>query len=338
MTTVTDQLKRPLRDLRVSITDRCNLRCQYCLPEELFGPDFAFFPREELLTFEEINSVVAAFVGLGVRKVRITGGEPLLRRDVGDLVRLLRETGPDLDLAMTTNGLMLGRHLTSLRQAGLDRLNISLDALDPEVAKKMAGRPLDTDKIWAAVVRSKAMGFRVKLNTVIKKGVNECQILPLAERCRTAGIELRFIEYMDVGSSNGWHPEEVVLAKEIQDRINRRFPLSALPGDGVGEGTARRYRYEDEQGVVGFINSISQPFCQGCNRARISATGELHTCLFANAGHPLKRWLREENLDKSGLRAKIEKVWSGRTDRYSEIRNPLASEPSSRTEMWQIGG
>jgi cyclic pyranopterin phosphate synthase len=337
MTTVTDQLKRPLRDLRVSITDRCNLRCQYCLPEELFGPDFAFFPREELLTFEEINSVVAAFVGLGVRKVRITGGEPLLRRDVGDLVRLLRKTGPDLDLAMTTNGLRLDRHLTSLRNAGLDRLNISLDALDPRIGQKMAGRTLDTETIWAAVVRSKAMGYRVKLNTVIKKGVNECQVLPLAERCRTAGIELRFIEYMDVGASNGWHPEEVVLAGEIQERINRRFPLSALPG-GTGEGTARRYHYEDGQGIVGFINSISQPFCQGCNRARISATGDLHTCLFANAGHPLKRWLREENLDKRELQARIEKVWSGRTDRYSEIRNPLSTTPSSRAEMWQIGG
>lgn len=337
MTTVTDQLKRPLKDLRVSITDRCNLRCQYCLPEELLGPDFAFFPREELLTFEEINSVVATFVELGVRKVRITGGEPLLRRDVADLVGLLRKTGPDLDLAMTTNGLMLERHLPSLHQAGLDRLNISLDALDHEIAKKMAGRPLDTEKIWAAVVRSKAMGFRVKLNTVIKKGVNECQVLPLAERCRTAGIELRFIEYMDVGSSNGWHPEEVVLAGEIQERINRRFPLTALSG-GTGEGTSRRYRYNDGQGNVGFINSISQPFCQGCNRARISATGELHTCLFADAGHPLKRWLREENLDKRELRDRIAKVWSGRTDRYSEIRNPLTTTPSSRTEMWQIGG
>ncbi len=337
MTTVTDQLKRPLKDLRVSITDRCNLRCQYCMPGELLGPDFAFSPREELLTYEEINSVVAAFVELGVRKVRITGGEPLLRRDVADLVRLLRKTGPDLDLAMTTNGLMLERHLTSLRQAGLDRLNISLDAIDHEVAKKMAGRPVDTERIWAAVVRSKAMGFRVKLNTVIKKGVNECQVLPLAERCRAVDIELRFIEYMDVGASNGWHLEEVVLAEEILDRINRLFPLSPLPG-GTGEGTARRYRYDDEQGVVGFINSISQPFCQGCNRARISATGELHTCLFANAGHPLKRWLREENLDKNSLQARIEKVWSGRTDRYSEIRSTLTTEPSSRTEMWQIGG
>ncbi len=337
MTTVTDQLKRPLKDLRVSITDRCNLRCQYCMPGELLGPDFAFSPREELLTYEEINSVVATFVELGVRKVRITGGEPLLRRDVADLVRLLRKTGPDLDLAMTTNGLMLERHLTSLRQAGLDRLNISLDALDHEVAKKMAGRPVDTERIWAEVVRSKAMGFRVKLNTVIKKGVNECQILPLAKRCRAVDIDLRFIEYMDVGASNGWHLEEVVLAEEILDRINRLFPLSPLPG-GTGEGTARRYRYDDEQGVVGFINSISQPFCQGCNRARISATGELHTCLFANAGHPLKRWLREENLDKNSLQARIEKVWSGRTDRYSEIRSTLTTEPSSRTEMWQIGG
>ena len=337
MTTVTDEFKRPLKDLRVSITDRCNLRCQYCLPGELFGPDFSFSPREELLTFEEINSAVTVFMELGVRKVRITGGEPLLRRDVGDLVRLLRETGPDLDLAMTTNGLKLDDHLPALHQAGLDRLNVSLDALAPMVGQKMSGRPVDPEKIWAAVVRAKDMGLGIKLNTVIKKGVNECQVLPLAERCRTAGIELRFIEYMDVGASNGWHPEEVVLAGEIQELINRRFPLTALP-HRAGEGTARRYRYEDGQGHVGFINSISQPFCEGCNRARISATGELHTCLFADAGHPLKQWLREENLDRGELRARIKKVWSGRNDRYSEIRNPLATTPSSRTEMWQIGG
>jgi GTP 3',8-cyclase len=332
-----DQLQRPLKDLRVSITDRCNLRCQYCLPEELLGPGFAFSPREELLTYEEINRAVAAFVELGIRKVRITGGEPLLRRDVGDLVKLLRKTGPDLDLAMTTNGLQLEKHLPSLHQAGLDRLNVSLDALDPMVGQKMAGRSVDTEKIWTAVVRAKEMGFRVKLNTVIKKGVNECQVLPLAERCRIAGIELRFIEYMDVGSSNGWHLEEVILAKEILDVINRRFPLTALPG-GTGEGTARRYRYEDGQGNVGFINSISQPFCQGCNRARISATGALHTCLFADAGHPLKRWLREDDFDKNALKAKIREVWSGRADRYSETRPSLTPSPSSRTEMWQIGG
>jgi len=337
MTALTDQLKRPLKDLRVSITDRCNLRCQYCMPGELLGPDFSFSPREELLTYEEIDTIVVAFVELGVQKVRITGGEPLLRRNVSDLVGLLRKTGPELDLAMTTNGLRLNDHLLPLRQAGLDRLNVSLDALDPVIGQEMAGRPVDTERIWASVVRAKNMGFGTKLNTVIKKGVNECQVLPLAERCRRAGIELRFIEYMDVGASNGWHPEEVVLAGEIQEIINRRFPLISLPED-TPEGTARRYRYEDGQGSVGFINSISQPFCQGCNRARISATGELHTCLFANAGHPLKRWLREENLDKRELRARIKKVWSGRTDRYSEIRNPLATTPSSRTEMWQIGG
>ena len=169
------------------------------------------------------------------------------------------------------------------------------------------------------------------------RDVNDDELFDLLGYAHSVRAEIRFIEYMDVGASNGWHPEEVVLAGEIQELINRRFPLSSLPG-GTAEGTARRYRYEDGQGNVGFINSISQPFCQGCNRARISATGELHTCLFANAGHPLKRWLREENLDKSGLRARIEKVWSGRTDRYSEIRNPLSTTPSSRTEMWQIGG
>lgn len=333
----TDQLKRPLKDLRVSITDRCNLRCQYCLPEELLGPDFAFSPREELLTYEEIKRTVAAFLELGIRKVRITGGEPLLRRDACDLVKLLRKTGPDLDLAMTTNGLKLDKHLSSLYQAGLDRLNISLDALDPKVGKTMAGRSLDTEKIWVSAVRAKAMGFGIKLNTVIKKGVNECQVLPLVERCRTAGIELRFIEYMDVGSSNGWNPEEVVLAREIKERINRYFPLNSLPYGSYGE-TARRYSYRDGKGEVGFINSISQPFCQGCNRARISATGALHTCLFSNNSHPLKRWLREDELDKSALKSKITEVWNGRKDRYSETRTSITTSPSSRTEMWQIGG
>ena len=337
MRTLSDQHSRPLKDLRVSITDRCNLRCQYCLPEELFGPGFAFFPREEVLTYEEINQVVGAFLLLGIGKVRITGGEPLLRRDVSDLVRLLRQTGPNLDLAMTTNGLRLHDHLHALREAGLDRLNVSLDAIDPETAREMAGRSLDTERVWAAVVRAQHMGFKVKLNTVIKKGVNECQIMPLAQRCREAGIELRFIEYMDVGSSNGWRPDEVVTASEILDQINRSFPLRPLD-QGPGEGTARRYRYDDKQGEIGFINSISQPFCEGCNRARISATGDLHTCLFADSGHPLKHWLRKENLDTNALADRIGKVWSARTDRYSENRASLATASASRPEMWQIGG
>ena len=337
MRTLSDQHSRPLKDLRVSITDRCNLRCQYCLPEELFGPGFAFSPREEVLTYEEINQVVGAFLLLGIGKVRITGGEPLLRRDVSDLVRLLRQTGPNLDLAMTTNGLRLDDHLHPLREAGLDRLNVSLDAIDPETAREMAGRPLDTERVWGAVVRAQHMGFKVKLNTVIKKGVNECQIMPLALRCREAGIELRFIEYMDVGSSNGWRPDEVVTASEILDQISRRFPLRSL--DQVpGEGTARRYRYDDKQGEIGFINSISQPFCEGCNRARISATGDLHTCLFADSGHPLKHWLRKENLDANALANRIGKVWGARTDRYSENRGALATASASRPEMWQIGG
>ena len=337
MTATIDSLKRPLKDLRVSITDRCNLRCQYCLPEELLGPGFAFSPREEVLTYEEINRIVDAFLALGIRKVRITGGEPLLRRDVSDLVRLLRKTGPELDLAITTNGLKLDEHLQSLREAGLDRLNVSLDAIDPQIGRKIAGRPLDTEKIWAAVIRGQAMGFRVKLNTVIKKGVNDCQVLPLVERCRKDGIELRFIEYMDVGTSNGWDLQEVVTAKEIQERIGLHYALSPQALDSGGE-TARRYRYDDGQGVVGFINSISQPFCQGCNRARISATGDLHTCLFANSGHPLKHWLREEKLDTKALADRIGKVWGGRSDRYSEVRTYRASASSSRTEMWQIGG
>jgi len=337
MTAVIDSLKRPLKDLRISITDRCNLRCQYCLPEELLGPGFAFSPREEVLTYEEINRVVDAFLPLGIRKVRITGGEPLLRRDVGDLVRLLRKTGPNLDLAITTNGLRLDEHLDSLQEAGLDRLNVSLDAIDPQIARKIAGRPLDPEKIWAAVVRAQAMSFRLKLNTVIKKGVNECQVLPLAERCRKDGIELRFIEYMDVGTRNGWDLKDVVSAKEIQERISLHYALSDQAIGSNGE-TARRHSYDDGQGVVGFINSISQPFCQSCNRARISATGDLHTCLFANSGHPLKPWLREEKLDTDALAERIGKVWAGRSDRYSEVRTSLAAAPSSRTEMWQIGG
>lgn len=337
MTAVIDSLKRPLKDLRISITDRCNLRCQYCLPEELFGPGFAFSPREEILSYEEINRTVEAFLPLGIRKIRITGGEPLLRRDVGDLVRLLRKTAPGLDLAITTNGLGLEEHLDSLREAGLDRLNVSLDAIDPPIARKIAGRPLNPERVWAAVVRARAMGFGVKLNTVIKRGVNECQVLPLAERCRKEEIELRFIEYMDVGRSNGWDPQEVVTAQEIQEKISLRYPLNAQAPEGHG-ATARRHRYVDGRGVVGFINSISQPFCQGCNRARISATGELHTCLFSESGHPLKRWLREEKLEKQSLSERIRKVWKGRSDRYSEVRAPLASAPSSRTEMWQMGG
>lgn len=332
-----DRLGRPLGSLRISVTDRCNLRCQYCLPAELFGPDFRFLPRQEILSFEEITRLAGAFLDLGVRRIRITGGEPLLRRDLPVLVRQLRDRDPCLDLAMTTNGGRLGTCAEALAAAGLNRVNVSLDALDPEVAARMAGRPVDPEAVWSNLLKAAQCGLLVKVNTVLKRGVNEDQVLPLATRCRRAGFTLRFIEYMDVGQSNGWNREAVVTGAEILQLLRRHWDLEPA-ADRTAEETARRFRYTGSGSEVGFINSISEPFCRGCDRARISAEGLLYTCLFAQDGISVKDWIRTEKLDDATLTSRLTALWGRRTDQYSQERKLEGKAALPRPEMWTIGG
>lgn len=324
---------RWLRDLRLSVIDRCNLRCQYCMPADVFGEDFRFRPLAELLTFDQLVTVAAAFVELGVAKIRLTGGEPLLRPDLPELVRRLRALDPGLDLALTTNGLRLGALTKQLKDAGLNRVNVSLDAVEPAVATRMAGRPVEPQRIVQAIESTRAWGLGVKVNAVIKRGVNESEILPLAKLCRELGVTLRFIEYMDVGSSNRWQAAEVVTGEEIRQQLEASLSgLEKLPGN-FGD-VARTYRYTDGAGEVGFIESVSRPFCGDCTRARVSADGTLHTCLFSADGLSLKPHLAQGE----SLTQVIREAWSRREDRYSELRNNPQPQPARHEEMWRLGG
>lgn len=333
-----DSLGRPLGTLRISVTDRCNLRCQYCLPKEIFGPDFAFLPKQEILSYEEITRLSSIFVDLGVRRIRITGGEPLLRKDLPVLISQLRGLHPDLDLSLTTNGGRLGELASRLKEAGLSRVNVSMDAVDPDIAGRLADRPVDPLRTWQNVLVAKSHGLSPKINTVLKRSVNRDQVLPLARLCREVGIPLRFIEYMDVGRSNDWNLEEVVTGREVLEELASEWPLDPVDGQSSRD-TARRFRYRDGAGETGFINSISEPFCRGCDRARISAEGTLYTCLFADTGISLKEMLRKQQLDDAALGERIARLWGRRADRYSEERTEAsAALPSSRPEMWTIGG
>ncbi|MEX0324954.1 MAG: GTP 3',8-cyclase MoaA [Puniceicoccaceae bacterium] len=331
-----DTLGRALQSLRISVTDRCNLRCQYCMPAEIYGKDFAFLPRSEILAFEELQTVAAAFVNLGVRQIRVTGGEPLLRKDIAVLIGQLRELGPEIDLSLTTNGTRLGQLAAPLQEAGLDRINVSLDSLDPQTASSLAGRPVEPERVWQNLLLARETGLSMKVNCVIKRGLNEEAAIPLAERCRNEGIPLRFIEFMDVGITNEWQKRDVVTGREILDQLSDKWPLLPVSDQSITE-TARRYRYKDGAGEVGFINSISEPFCRGCNRARISADGTLYTCLFASTGWPVKRWIREDALAGKDLVNRIAACWGKREDRYSELRGARV-DTSKRPEMWTLGG
>ncbi|MGE9269282.1 MAG: GTP 3',8-cyclase MoaA [Verrucomicrobiales bacterium] len=328
---VADQRGRLLRDLRLSVIDRCNLRCRYCMPAELFGEDFRFRPLSDLLDFDQLVEIASAFVGLGVQKIRLTGGEPLLRPHLPDLIHRLRGLKEPLDLALTTNGLRLGAMAKDLRGAGLNRVNISLDAIDPKIAERVAGRSYKPSRVLEAAEAARSAGLEVKLNTVIQRGINESQILPLARIARERSLTLRFIEFMDVGTQNQWDRKDVVTGSEIRRRLRDLPELHPLP---VPFGAvAREYAYADERGKVGFIDSISAPFCGGCTRARVSADGELFTCLFASHGIPLKPHLHSgQNFPQ-----KLRSIWIHRNDRYSEIRIP-ASSPGNHEEMWRLGG
>jgi GTP 3',8-cyclase len=335
-----DTLARPMRDLRISVTDRCQFRCTYCMPREVFGQDFAFLPREELLTFEELARLAGVFAGLGVSKLRLTGGEPLLRRDLERLVAMLAGLGGIEDIALTTNGALLAAKATALAAAGLRRVTVSLDSLDDAVFMTLNDAGFPVARVLDAIAAAASAGLApVKVNMVVRRGVNEHSILPMAAHFRNSGHVLRFIEYMDVGTTNGWRLDEVVPAAEIISLIGGQWPLAPAEPAYRGE-VASRYRYRDGGGEIGVIASVTQPFCRGCTRARLSADGKLYTCLFAGAGHDLRGPLRAGSSGQA-LREQINSIWTRRTDRYSEQRTRQTGrkrQVKPKVEMSRIGG
>jgi cyclic pyranopterin phosphate synthase len=330
-----DTFKRPLRDLRISVTDRCNFRCVYCMPKEVFGKDFQFLPRAEILSFEEIERLVRVFVGLGVQKVRLTGGEPLVRRNIEGLVEMLAKVS-DLDLTLTTNGSLLAGKAQALRDAGLKRVTVSLDSLDDAVFKSMNDVDFPVAKVLEGMDAAEAAGLApLKVNMVVKRGLNEQSILPMARHFRGTGRILRFIEYMDVGSSNGWRLNDVVSAREIIATIDRELPLEPVEKNYTGE-VAERWRYKDGSGEIGVIASVTQAFCADCTRARLSADGSLFTCLFATQGHDLRALVRSDATDAQ-IADSISAIWTARDDRYSELRSE-ETVGLKKIEMSFIGG
>jgi cyclic pyranopterin phosphate synthase len=334
---VTDGHGRALHDLRISVTDRCNLRCRYCMPKELFGASYKFMPMMQLLTFEEITRVTRCLVELGVEKVRLTGGEPLVRHNLEDLVAQISGLGA-IDIAVTTNGVLLTeKKARALKAAGLRRITVSLDALEADVFQYMSGSKVKPEKILGAIDAAAAAGLDpVKVNMVVQRGVNEKSILPMAEHFRGTGHTLRFIEFMDVGTTNGWLLKDVVTADEIHQLIDSKWPLEPLPKRYPGE-VAQRYRYRDGGGDIGIIASVTKPFCGACTRLRLTADGKLYTCLFAPIGHDLRGALRT-GVSDDDIRERVAKLWSARADRYSEVRAESGRTLAKRPEMWQIGG
>jgi cyclic pyranopterin phosphate synthase len=329
-----DRLGRPLETLRISITDRCNFRCVYCMPKEIFGRDYVFLERKELLSFEEIERLARVFASLGVRTIRLTGGEPLVRRDVERLVELLARID-GVELALTTNGALLAQKGEALAAAGLSRVTVSLDSLDDAAFRTLNDVDFPVAKVLGGIDAAAAAGLPVKVNAVVKRGVNDGGIVELAGHFRGSGHVLRFIEYMDVGSTNGWRLDDVVPAEEIVRRIGERWPLEPVPAARPDE-TARRWRYADGAGEIGVVASVTQPFCGGCSRARLSAEGSLYTCLFAVKGHDLRAPLRLGASDEE-LAGTLRGIWGRRTDRYSELRtDETAALP--KIEMSYIGG
>jgi GTP 3',8-cyclase len=335
LSTLRDTLGRPLRDLRISVTDRCNFRCVYCMPKEVFGKDYAFLERKALLTFEEITRLARVFRGLGIEKIRLTGGEPLVRRNLEQLIAMLSEI-PGLDLTLTTNGSSLARKAESLKAAGLQRITVSLDALDDPTFMRMNDVDFPVAKVLEGIEAAAAAGLRpVKVNMVVKRGLNEASILPMARFFRTRGHVLRFIEYMDVGATNGWRMDDVVSAREIVDMISAEMPLEPADPRYRGE-VAERWRYRDGSGEIGVIASVTQAFCRDCTRARISTEGKLYTCLFATSGHDLRALLRGGATDHE-IESAIGAIWKRRSDRYSEVRTSQTTE-IKKIEMSYIGG
>jgi cyclic pyranopterin phosphate synthase len=335
--TVQDSAGRTLRDLRISVTDRCNMRCTYCMPATIFDANHPFLPAQELLTYEEIARLTRIFAGLGARKLRITGGEPLVRKELPKLVAQLAAIEGIDDLALTTNGLLLPHLAAPLRDAGLHRITVSLDALDNTVFQAINGRDIAVERVLAGIDAAEVAGFdTLKINVVVQRGINEDQILPLASHFRGSGHIVRFIEFMDVGNTNSWRLNRVVPAKDIVATIDHAHPLEALSRHHHSD-VAQRYRYADGSGEIGIISSVTQPFCGDCSRARLSSKGELFTCLFASQGSDLRTALRSKATDAE-IRALIEGIWSPRSDRYSEERTAHTPTDRSKVEMSYIGG
>jgi cyclic pyranopterin phosphate synthase len=336
---VTDQFFRPLRDLRISVTDRCNFRCPYCMPAEVFGPGHAFLRDPQLMTLTELTRIVRAFQSLGVEKVRLTGGEPLLRADVPDLIRALKQDLTIKDVALTTNGWLLEKLAPALRTAGLNRLNVSVDSLNDATAGKLNGLGFKVSRVLRGIDAAAALGLPIKINCVVQRGVNDAELPALAEYFRARGHTLRFIEFMDVGNTNHWVRERVVPAKEIVERIGAIWPLEPVGPAYRGE-VASRYRYRDGRGEIGLISSVTEPFCRDCHRARLSADGKLYTCLFAALGWDVLGAARAPGSNDHELANFLRRIWQGRMDRYSDERaEVLASgEPRAKVEMSYIGG
>lgn len=352
--TLLDQLGRPLTDLRISVTDRCNFRCSYCMPKEVFDKDYPYLPHSALLSFEEITRLARVFVAHGVHKIRLTGGEPLLRKNIELLVEQLAQLrtpeGQPLDLTLTTNGSLLARKAKALKEAGLQRVTVSLDGLDDTVFRSMNDVDFPVAQVLTGLDAAHAAGLGpIKINMVVKRGTNENEILPMARRFRGTGMVLRFIEYMDVGATNGWRMDEVLPSAEVVRHIVEEFPLVPLEATAPGE-TAQRWGYagadgkhDPTLGEIGVISSVTQAFCHDCTRARLSTEGKLYLCLFASGGHDLRPLLREEQASDEDIASAIGHIWQGRADRYSELRGQLAPDDSTtpgarRVEMSYIGG
>ncbi|EJR99624.1 GTP 3',8-cyclase MoaA [Bacillus cereus] len=331
-----DSLKRPLQDLRISVIDRCNFRCTYCMPAEVFGPDYAFLKEELLLTFDEIERLARLFISMGVNKIRLTGGEPLLRKDLSTLIARLTNLEGLQDIGLTTNGIHLAKQAKALKEAGLKRVNISLDAIEDYVFQKINGRNVSTKPVLKGIEAAKEAGLEVKVNMVVKKGMNDSQILPMVRYFKEQEIQLRFIEFMDVGSTNGWNFEQVVTKEQLIEKINRVYPIEPAQPRYFGE-VAKLYRYVGSNAEVGFITSVSESFCSSCTRARISADGKFFTCLFGEKGTDLRTLLRENISDASLLKI-LQHTWRYRTDRYSDERTVESASKRPKVEMSYIGG
>ncbi len=332
-----DRLQRPMHDLRISVLDRCNFRCPYCMPEDDYPRDHQFLGKAERLRFEEIERIARAVSALGVRKLRLTGGEPLLRRELPKLVRMLAAIPGIDDIAMTTNGNLMPAQVEALRDAGLDRITLSLDTLDPDAYRTLSGGRGEVVDALTAIAAAEAVGYTsMKINCVVMRGVNEDHVLDIARHFRGTGHVLRFIEYMDVGTCNGWNTASVVTSSELRMRIAAQWAIEPMSANYRGE-VAERYRYADGAGEIGFISSVSQPFCGDCSRARLSADGRLYTCLFGQHGHDLRGAMRN-GIEDHELREMLAAIWRSRGDRYSELRGIIPVAERERVEMYEIGG
>ena len=334
---VKDIFGRPLRDLRISVTDRCNFRCPYCMPAEIYGERYQFLPKNEVLSFEEIARLSRIFVGLGTKKIRLTGGEPLVRSGLEELIRLLTTIDGLEDITLTTNGYLLEDQALNLKDAGLQRITVSLDSLDNEIFGVMNGRGFHVDRVIKGIEKSMAVGLApIKVNVVVQKGINDHTVIDILKHFQGTGVIVRFIEYMDVGNLNGWQLGEVVPARELVTLINAELPIEPVDRNYLGE-VASRYQYKDGTGEIGFISSVTETFCQDCTRARISTDGKLFTCLFAGSGFDLRGPIRDGNSDEE-IRELIKSVWYKRDDRYSELRSAITDKTRRKVEMYQIGG